>query len=484
MGKPVASTIASLFAVSVLPLSLSGPVLAQDDDIEALKAKVASLQNTVDNTMQGREYLYNELNAAIARAEAAEAERNELQAQHADLTKSLRFMTNTRDHLYAEMEAAEQQSARRLEVAETGQNYMTDRLSAVLDEKAASEAALKKEIEQAIIGRDYLAERLEREVAESAALAQNYERRLEVADNGQAFMTDRLSQVLDEKAETETSLQKQLDSATTGRNYLSERLKAALAEKASLSAELDKMTTGRNFLLERARDVLADSKAKDDQLDQLAEVSFAQINSAIAERDAARTRVAELEQEIEDVSEVAFAQINSAIDERNAAREEVAAASAASTAVNNEWAVARSNQLSSAFANIAGTQVTASEDNTVTIQVGNSGLFNSGGTVLSENGQNVLLQLGDVLAEFNDAHINVIGHTDDRPVGSDSRFASNAELSFARASSALRYLNRNAGVSADNLTASGLGARYPIATNDTADGRTANRRVELVLSQK
>lgn len=479
MGKPVASTIASLFAVSVLPLSLSGPVLAQDDDIEALKAKVASLQSTVDNTMQGREYLYNELTAAIARAEAAEAERNELQAQNADLSKSLRFMTNTRDHLYAEMEAAEQQNARRLEVAETGQNYMTDRLSAVLDEKAASEAALKKEIEQAIIGRDYLAERLEREVAESAALAQNYERRLEVADNGQAFMTDRLSEVLDEKAETEASLQKQLDSATSGRNYLSERLKAALADKASLSAELDKMTTGRNYLLERAKSVLADSKAKDDELDQLAEVSFAQINSAIAERDTARARVTELEQEIEDVSEVAFAQINSAIEERNAARE-----AAASPATDNSWAVARSDRLSQAFSGIAGTEVTASEDNKVTIQVGNSGLFNSGGTVLSDNGQNVLLQLGDVLAEFEDAHINVIGHTDNRPVGSDSRFASNAELSFARASSALRYLNRNAGVSADNLTASGLGARYPIASNDTADGRTANRRVELVLSQK
>jgi len=82
---------------------------------------------------------------------------------------------------------------------------------------------------------------------------------------------------------------------------------------------------------------------------------------------------------------------------------------------------------------------------------------------LTENGKNVLLQLGDVLAEMKDTNINVVGHTDNRPVGSGGRFASNAELSFARASSALRYLNRNAGISADNLSASGLGARYPIA---------------------
>jgi len=50
----------------------------------------------------------------------------------------------------------------------------------------------------------------------------------------------------------------------------------------------------------------------------MAEVSFAQINSAIAERDSARSRVAELETEIDSMAEVAFAQINSAIAERDA----------------------------------------------------------------------------------------------------------------------------------------------------------------------
>ena len=96
----------------------------------------------------------------------------------------------------------------------------------------------------------------------------------------------------------------------------------------------------------------------------------------------------------------------------------------------------------------------------------------------------MLLQIGDVLAEMKDAHINVVGHTDNRPVGSQSRFASNAELSFARASSALLFMNRNAGVSSDNLSASGLGAGYPIADNNTVEGRTANRRVEFLLRQK
>jgi chemotaxis protein MotB len=478
MGKPIASSFVSLSIASALLLSIAGPISAQEDDVDALKAKIASLQGTVDNTMQGREYLYNELQAALSRAEAAEAERDQLQSENADLAKSLRFMTDTRDHLYEEMEAAEKKTARQLEVAENGQNYMTDRLTAILDEKAASEAALKKELEQAIIGRDYLAERLEREVAESAEIANTMERRLEVADNGQNFMTDRLSQVLEEKAANEASLKQQLEKATVGRDYLAERLKATLAEKAETEAALEKTTVGRNYLADRAKQVLAESSAKDDELDRLAEVSFAQINSAIAERNEARARIEELETELDNMAEVSFAQINSAIEERDAARESSAAGG------DNSWAIARSEQLSNSFAGIQGTEVVATEDNKVSIKVGNTGLFQSGGTILTDNGKNVLLQLGDVLAEMSDTHINVVGHTDNRPVGSGGRFASNAELSFARASSALQFLNRTAGVSAENLSASGLGARYPIESNDTAAGRTANRRVEIVLSQK
>ena len=100
MGKPNASSIMSFAILPALLFTLAGPVFAQEDDVDALKAKIAALQGTVDNTMQGREYLYNELTEAGKRAEAAEAERDQLKNQNADLSKSLRFMTDTRDHLY------------------------------------------------------------------------------------------------------------------------------------------------------------------------------------------------------------------------------------------------------------------------------------------------------------------------------------------------------------------------------------------------
>ncbi len=469
MGKPIASSILSFSILPAMLLSLAGPVSAQEDDVEALKAKIAALQGTVDNTMQGREYLFNELTAANKRADAAEASLSQLQNQSSEMDD------------------------------------------------------LKKQLEQATIGRDYLAERLEREVAESAAIVQTMEKRLEVADNGQNYMTDRFSQMLDEKTANEASLKQQLEKVTVGRDYLAERLKTTLEEKLATEAELGKATYGRDFLSGRAKDALAASASKDKELARVkksltmakrgrsylkeqtlaltaeSEKKDAEIarlkksltmakrgRSYLKEQTLALTAESEKkEAELDRMAEVAFVQINSAIAERDAAREATMTAAAdadGAKSTDNSWATARSVELSGSFAGLA--EVSATDDNRVSIEVGNSGLFKSGGTILTENGESVLLQLGDVLAEMKDTHINVAGHTDNRPVGSGGRFASNAELSFARAASALRFLNRNAGISADNLSASGLGDRYPIASNDTAEGRTANRRVEILLSEK
>ena len=79
MGKAFASstdvtTLLPTLVLAIAGFTLAGPASAQEDDVDALKAQIASLQDTVDNAMQGREYLFNELTAATARAEAAEAE--------------------------------------------------------------------------------------------------------------------------------------------------------------------------------------------------------------------------------------------------------------------------------------------------------------------------------------------------------------------------------------------------------------------------
>jgi len=76
--------------------------------------------------------------------------------------------------------------------------------------------------------------------------------------------------------------------------------------------------------------------------------------------------------------------------------------------------------------------------------------------------------------------IRVEGHTDDVPIHSD-KFASNWELSAARAVTVARYF-QGLGVVPERLAATGFGEYRPIADNATPEGRAANRRVEIFLS--
>jgi chemotaxis protein MotB len=74
----------------------------------------------------------------------------------------------------------------------------------------------------------------------------------------------------------------------------------------------------------------------------------------------------------------------------------------------------------------------------------------------------------------------VEGHTDDRPVHS-AAFRSNWELSTARATGVVAYLVEEFAYPAAMLSAAGYASYHPVETNETAEGRAANRRVDLVV---
>jgi chemotaxis protein MotB len=78
--------------------------------------------------------------------------------------------------------------------------------------------------------------------------------------------------------------------------------------------------------------------------------------------------------------------------------------------------------------------------------------------------------------------VRVDGHTDDVPIQS-SRFASNWELSSARAISVVRFLI-DQGVPAEHLAATGFGEYQPIASGTDTESRRRNRRIELKLTER
>jgi chemotaxis protein MotB len=144
----------------------------------------------------------------------------------------------------------------------------------------------------------------------------------------------------------------------------------------------------------------------------------------------------------------------------------------------SDWTSSVGDNLDTAIGGVQGTTVT-NVDNTVNIKVGNNGLFSPGGIALSAGGSQLLSTIAQQLSAL-DANINVVGHTDNIPVGNNRRFTNNDELSLARAVSTLQFL-RDQGIQAEQLSASGYGDRSPVAGNDTAEGRAQNRRVEIVL---
>jgi len=105
-------------------------------------------------------------------------------------------------------------------------------------------------------------------------------------------------------------------------------------------------------------------------------------------------------------------------------------------------------------------------------------LFPSGVAQLSPGAVGVIEQLATVLAPLPNV-IRVEGHTDNVPIRT-TVFYSNWELSAARAGSVVRTLAAH-GVAPARLAVVGLGEEHPVQSNDTPQGRNANRRVAVVI---
>ena len=108
-------------------------------------------------------------------------------------------------------------------------------------------------------------------------------------------------------------------------------------------------------------------------------------------------------------------------------------------------------------------------------------LFDSGKADLKPDGKNMLKKVASVISqEAADNEIGVEGHTDNVPIKL-SGWKSNWELSATRATSVLHYLISDCGLKPNNLSATGYGEYRPVKSNNTKEGRQANRRVEIII---
>jgi chemotaxis protein MotB len=115
----------------------------------------------------------------------------------------------------------------------------------------------------------------------------------------------------------------------------------------------------------------------------------------------------------------------------------------------------------------------------MTVKMKDKILFSSGSATLGRAGKDALRAVAEVLTGVEGKVIRVEGHTDNVPLGRG--FATNWDLSVARALAVVRFLQES-GVQPTRLAAAGYGEHQPIASNDTPEGRSQNRRIEIVLA--
>ena len=115
----------------------------------------------------------------------------------------------------------------------------------------------------------------------------------------------------------------------------------------------------------------------------------------------------------------------------------------------------------------------------LTVNILDRVMFDSGDAILKPDGQAVLRKVAAIITEHPELKIHVIGHTDNVPIR--TRFASNWELSTARALAAVHFLTENAGVDPRRVGAVGYGEYRPLADNSTEEGRARNRRIAITI---
>lgn len=125
-----------------------------------------------------------------------------------------------------------------------------------------------------------------------------------------------------------------------------------------------------------------------------------------------------------------------------------------------------------------GIGVTQTADNQLMLNIPSDISFAVGRSDIQSNFAPVLDQFAEGLRNNPNSDVRIVGHTD-----SSGNDAINNPLSIDRASSTRNYLTTR-GVDGRRIAIDGMGERHPIATNDSADGRARNRRVEIFVGER
>ena len=288
---------------------------------------------------------------------------------------------------------------------------------------------------------------------------------------------------LDAEKKTSAQLQQQLAGLQKNLDREAAQRKAAEQEAASLAARssqlqsrldgLEKEKGQLNSELGNVRGQITDLEQKLTSGNASSQEEIARLQKQASDLEADAARIAKEREQLRQEQ----SQLAATLERERLAKEEEIA-----RLTRTQEALSKSLQDEISKGNITIQQVR----DRLTINMVDRVLFDSGQAQVKQAGMKVLKQVGDVLNQISDKQIRIEGHTDNVPISSklQDRFKTNWELSTARATTVVRYLIDQGGVDRQYLSAVGYADTHPLASNDSEEGRSSNRRIEIVLYPK
>lgn len=123
------------------------------------------------------------------------------------------------------------------------------------------------------------------------------------------------------------------------------------------------------------------------------------------------------------------------------------------------------------------------KDGKVYVSLSDKLLFKSGSFAVDEKGKSAIVKVAEVMNKLTDVTLVVEGHTDNKQyTAAKGEVKNNWDLSAMRAAAVTNIVVNDGKLDPKRVVAEGRGEFYPVASNDTPEGRSQNRRIELVLS--
>ncbi len=256
-------------------------------------------------------------------------------------------------------------------------------------------------------------------------------------------------------------------------------LEAAKKASAQLQQQLNQEASQRKAAERRAaelakeRESLATRSSEWQSRLESLEKEKGQLNNELSDMQSNAARLANEREQLRQEQ----ARLAATLDQERIAKEEEIA-----RLTRTQEELSRSLQDEIAKGNITIQQVR----DRLTINMVDRVLFDSGQAQVKPAGLKVLKQVSDILKTVTDKQIRIEGHTDNVSISSklQDRFKTNWELSTARATTVVRYLIDQGSVDRRHLSAVGYADTQPLASNDSEEGRSSNRRIEIVLYPK